>query len=49
VDRRSPEEVERVKERLGAVVARHRFGEAELPVKLEFLMERAVLDDGTVL
>lgn len=48
MDRRSLEEVERIEERLGAVVARHRFGEEEFPVKVEFLVERAVVDDGTV-
>jgi hypothetical protein len=27
---------------------RHRFDESELPVKVEFLVKRAVLQDGTV-
>lgn len=49
-DRYSPEEVEKIREgaEMKGFLKRYRFDESELPVKIEFLVKRAVLQDGTV-
>jgi hypothetical protein len=48
IDRRSPEEVEKIRAELHEWLKRNRFDESEWPVKIEFLVKRAVLQDGTV-
>jgi hypothetical protein len=48
IDRRSPEEVEKTRAELHGWLKRNRFEESQWPVKVEFLVRRAVLQDGTV-